>query len=311
MTRPDVVIAETDPPLLGVLGAVLSVWWRCRFVYYCQDLYPDIARATGALRSRVLLGLLDRASRFAYERADRIVVLGRDMRRRLIDKGVEAERIAVVPNWVDCEQLRPLPTSSFRARLGEGFVVMYSGNLGLSQQLDVVLDAAAELRDDARILFVLVGEGARKSQLERRALAIGLQNVRFFPYSPSESLADSLSAADLHLIPLRPGAAGCLVPSKVYGILAVGRPFVAMMEEDSEVAMIAREYGVGIVVPPGDPKALARAIREVAGNSKRLREMGACGRALAKQKFDRRTATRDFAGILETIGISSVKPTSP
>lgn len=309
--RPDVVIAETDPPLLGVLGAVLAARWRCPFVYYCQDLYPDIARATGGLRSSILLTMLDRASRFAYARADRIVVLGRDMRRRLITKGVDADQVAVVPNWADCEQLRPVATSVFRRALGDVFVAMYSGNLGLSQELDVVLDAAHQLREEPGILFVLIGEGARKSQLVEKARAIGLENVRFLPYAPRERLAESLSAADIHLIPLQRGAAGCLVPSKVYGILAVGRPFVAMMEEDSEVAMIAREHGVGIVVPPGDAAALAAVVRELAGNRKHLVEMGTCARALAERKFDRRTATRDFARILEAVRTHSLAREHP
>jgi glycosyltransferase involved in cell wall biosynthesis len=309
--RPDVVIAETDPPLLGVLGAFLRAWWGCRFVYYCQDLYPDIAEATGALRSRALLALLDRANRFAYLKADRIVVPGRDMRRRLIDKGVDAGRIVVVPNWADCRRLEPPMTSSFRSGLGEGFVVMYSGNLGLSQNLDVVLEAAAELRSEAAIHFVLVGEGARKTWLEERVRCLCLTNVRFFPYQPSDRLADSLGAADLHLIPLEAGAAGCLVPSKVYGILAVGRPFVAMMDEDSEVAMIAREHDVGIVVPPGDAPALARAIREAAANPPRLREMGARGRQLAERDFDRLVVTREFATVLETVLDPKGTPTSP
>ncbi|MGH7900057.1 MAG: glycosyltransferase family 4 protein, partial [Candidatus Binatia bacterium] len=218
--RPDVVIAETDPPLLGLLGALLKRRWRCRFVYYCQDLYPEIAEATGGVRGRLPLRLLRSANRIAYDRADRVIALGRDMERKLLAMNVRREKIVVVPNWVDCDAIRPSAGGPFRAALGERFVVMYSGNLGLTQGLEAVLEAAAAMRDDGRTLFVLIGEGARKASLEGRAQALGLANVRFFPYQPKSSLSDTLGAADLHLIPLAAGAAGFVVPSKLYGILA-------------------------------------------------------------------------------------------
>ena len=129
---------------------------------------------------------------------------------------------------------------------------MYSGNLGLSQQFETVLAAAERLRDDQRILFVLIGEGARKTGLMHDAAARGLPNIRFLPYQPKERLAESLGAADFHLIPLKAGAAGCVVPSKVYGIMAASRPFIAMMEPTAEIARLAIRHDIGSVVPPGD-----------------------------------------------------------
>ena len=220
LPRPDVIVAETDPPLLGALAAALKRRWRCRLIYNVRDLYPDIAEVTGGVRSPFLLDLLRRGNDYAYRRADLIVTLGHDMARRIVDKGVPTDKVVVVPDWVDCGRIRPLDSNPFRRSFGDKFVVMYSGNLGLSQQLEAVLEAADRLRDDNRILFALIGEGARKKWLEERARAMGLTNVTFLPYQPLENLGASLSAADLHLIPLAPGAAGCLVPSKIYGILA-------------------------------------------------------------------------------------------
>jgi colanic acid biosynthesis glycosyl transferase WcaI len=296
--RPDVVIAETDPPLLGLLGTLLQARWRCRFLYYCQDIYPDIAEVTGGIRSRPLLALLARANRLAYQRADLIVVLGEDMRRRLMSKGVPPGRIVVLPNWVDCSVIRPLSQNGFRSQFGNKFVVMYSGNLGLSQQLESVMEAARQLRDNGRVVFAFIGEGARKPWLEQRAHRDGLGNVCFLPYQPKQALAESLGAADLHLVPLQAGLAGCMVPSKVYGILAAGRPYVAMMDHDADVAMLARESRLGFVCPPGDAAALARVISEAVANPDELRAMGLRARAVAERCFDRPLLTRRFGQLV-------------
>jgi glycosyltransferase involved in cell wall biosynthesis len=182
---------------------------------------------------------------------------------------------------------------------------MYSGNIGLSQQLEAVLEAADRLRDDQRILFAIIGEGARKKWLQERARDKGLNNVKFLPYQPKENLGESLSAADLHLIPLAPGAAGCLVPSKIYGILAAGRPFIAMMEENAEVASIAREDAVGFVVRPGDVDALTRTIRESVDAPERLAQMGVRARRLAVQRFDRNKVTSRFGSVLTAVAMQS------
>lgn len=301
LPAPDVVVAETDPPLLGVLGALLKASRRCRFIYYCQDIYPDVAQVTGGVRSRPLLAVLAWANRIAYRHADRIIVLGEDMRGRLIGKGVAADKIAVLPNWVDCDVIRPVAFSDFRAQFGDHFVVMYSGNLGLSQPLETVLDAAEQLRNDPRVLFVFIGEGAQKPALEARVARIGLAQVRFFPYQPTARLAESLSAADLHLIPLRAGLSGCLVPSKVYGILAAGRPFVAMMEASAEVATLVREHRLGFVSPPNDSRGLVEVIRTAVATPAELLAMGARGRRLAQARFHRALVTRRFAELVDGV----------
>ena len=301
LPRPDVIVAETDPPLLGALAAVLKRRWGCRLIYNVRDLYPDIAKVNGGVRSPFLLELLRRSNDFAYDRADLIVTLGRDMADRIVGKGVSANKVIVVPDWVDCGRIRPLESNGFRSSFGDKFVVMYSGNMGLSQQLETVLAAADRLRDDDRILFAMIGEGARKKWLEARARAMGLTNVKFLPYQPVEGLAESLSAADVHLVPLAPGAAGCLVPSKIYGILAVGRPFIAMMEETAEVAQIARRDRVGFVVRPGDVDALVGTIREGADAPEHLRQMGVRARGLAESRFDRVKVTREFGSMLASV----------
>ena len=305
LPRPDVIVAETDPPLLGALAAVLKRRWGCRLIYNVRDLYPDIAEATGGVRNPLLLGLLRHANDYAYKRSDLIVTLGHDMADRIVNKGVPADKVVVVPDWVDCGRIRPLESNPFRRNFGEKFVVMYSGNIGLSQQLEAVLEAADRLRDDERILFAMIGEGARKKWLEERARSMGLPNVIFLPYQPLENLAESLTAADLHLIPLAPGAAGCLVPSKIYGILAAGRPFIAMMEASAEVAQIAREDAVGFVVRPGDVDGLIGAIREAVDAPERLKQMGVRARRLAELRFDRNKVTGRFGSVLASVAMNN------
>jgi colanic acid biosynthesis glycosyl transferase WcaI len=280
---------------------MLKQLWGCRLLYNVRDLYPDIAKATGGVKSRALLKLLEVSNSLAYARADLIVVLGQDMARRVISKGVPREKVKVVPDWVDTHQIRPLETNCFRAEFSDKFLVMYSGNLGLSQQLESVLAAARRLHDDRQILFLLIGEGARKKWLQDQTVRMGLSNVRFLPYQPKENLSESLSAADLHLVPMMRGAAGCMVPSKIYGVMAAGRPFVAMMEEHAEVARFASEFRIGFVISPDDSEALACTIRDAAANQKRLAAMGMRARRLAEQQFDRRVVTARFAETLMSL----------
>jgi putative colanic acid biosynthesis glycosyltransferase WcaI len=303
--RPDLIVAATDPPLLGLLGASLKRRWGCPLAYNVRDLYPDIAQINGGLRNRRLLEFLDYANRRAFAAADGVIALGNDMRDRIIAKGVAPERITVVTDWVDCAVIRPLIANPLRDSFGDKFVVMYSGNLGLSQQLETVLAAAERLRNDRNLLFVMAGEGARKSWLMNQATARRLTNVRFLPYQPKERLAESLGAADVHLIPLKAGAAGCLVPSKVYGIMAASRPFVAVIDSDSDVARMAERHDIGLVVQPGDDGALAAAIKELASRPDELSLMGLKARQLALRCFDRKIVTRKFGEVLSEMERSS------
>jgi len=227
------------------------------------------------------------------------------MRRRVLDRGYRnAERIRVISNWVDTRQVRPHSgTNVFRQahHLSDHFVVMFSGNLGLSQRLEHVLDVAAALDGDERVRFVFIGEGASKAGLMETARARGLKNTLFLPYQPKESLSVSLSAADLHLVPLQRGIAGLIVPSKVYGILAVGRPFVAAIEDDSHAAQIVREHGCGIRVEPDSPAELQAAIAWAIEHPTELQEMGRRGREAAVKCFDRTVSVGRFRAMIEEL----------
>jgi colanic acid biosynthesis glycosyl transferase WcaI len=224
--------------------------------------------------------------------------------------------VVCIPNWIDTSAVRPLKgRSSFRQRHGiDGqFLVMYSGNLGLCQRLEDIIAAAGHLRDRSDILFLLVGGGALKRPLEDEAASLGLSNVRFLPYQPKSELAESLSAADVHLVPLDPRVASCLMPSKLYGVLASGTPLVAVAPDECELAELTREHDVGVVAPPGEPEALADILRNLADEAWDLPEMGRRARRLAERQYDRNRVTARFAALLqETLGLgASSFPPSP
>ena len=199
------------------------------------------------------------------------------MRQHIIESGIASERIDCIPNWIDAGQVRPVKLfNSFREqhKLDGKFVVMYSGNLGLCQRLEDVIAAAGFLRDRSEILFLFVGGGALESKLKEQVLELGLPNVRFLSYQPKAKLTESLSAADLHLVPLDPRVASCLMPSKLYGVLASGTPLVAMAPDDCELADLTREHGIGVVTPASDPAQLAKAISDLCDRPEILRLMG-------------------------------------
>jgi nucleoside-diphosphate-sugar epimerase/glycosyltransferase involved in cell wall biosynthesis len=302
--RPEVVVVETDPFLLPLLGRCLQWWYGCRLVVYLQDIYPDVAIAVGKVRDGWFTRLLRRRLFSVYRNADRVIVLGEDMRAILTAGGIPDERIISLPNWVDTTRIYPIPLrNSFRLRerLEDKFIVMYSGNMGLCQNLDEILETAELLSDRPNIEFVMVGGGASRARLEETARSKKLSNVRFLPYQPLAELTHSLSAADLHLVPLDPRVTGCLVPSKLYGILAAGVPALVIADERSEASRVVRESDTGRVIPPGSPRQLAETILWCADHESERKEMGRRARRLAEREYDRRRTTGRFGTLLKNV----------
>lgn len=302
--RSDVVIVETDPPLLCLLGRALQLVRRTRLVCYLQDIYPDVAVALGKLRTGMLSKALRNVFFRIYRQSDAVVVLSRDMRNLLAEGGVPAERIHVVPNWVDTQAVRPMKAGNrFRAAhgLADKFVVMYSGNLGMSQDLPRVLKAAELLRGNGQIVFVFVGDGAERKNLERIAQERRLGNVRFFDYQPKAELATSLSAADLHLVVLRPEIRQLLMPSKVYGALASGTPILLLAAPDCELAQMVRDHDLGAVVSGSTPRELAMAIELMASRPDALRRQAASARAFSEAHCSRAGSVDALRDLFRTL----------
>ena len=299
---PDVVVFETDPFLLPFEARRLQKRRGCRMVGYLQDIYPDVAVALGKVPDNWMIRRLRKSLFSIYRSCDRMVVLSEDMKRLLISGGVDGDRVDIVPNWADPEVVRPLEHSRFRVSNGleEKFVVMYSGNLGLTQRLEEFVLAAELLRDEPRIVFTFVGQGSQRDHLVEMVRQKNLSNVRFFDYQPKSELAQSLNAADLHLVPLTRELSQCLMPSKLYGILAAGRPYLTNAPPDSELARLTGEYQVGMTVEPGSPKAIADGIRSAANNATGIRDMGKNARKLALSEFTREKSAEKFRDVLKT-----------
>jgi colanic acid biosynthesis glycosyl transferase WcaI len=302
--RPDVVVALTDPPIVGLAALLAARRHGARFVFLCQDIFPEVAVLLEDFHNRGVNKALELVNRFLVRQADAIIALGDTMKRRLVDgKGADADRVTVIHNWADCSTLAPGPKDNAFARahgLHDRFVVMHAGNIGLSQNLDVLLEAAERLRAHDGICFVFVGDGSRRAALEADARERGLGNVMFVPYQPREAMASSYATADLFLVSLKPGLAGYIVPSKLYSILAAGRPYVAAVEEACEVADITGRHQCGFIVRPGDADALAARVLDVCRNAPLAAELGRRAREAALG-FDRGRQTAAYAALLRQV----------
>ncbi len=295
---PDVVISFSDPPIIGFIGALIAVRRRCRLVQVYMDIYPDVAERLGMIRSPRLAQAWRAANRWLRDRADRVVAIGDDMAGKLVAEGVAAGKIVTNPNWSG-DAPPPGDVDAIRRAQGwEGrFVVMHAGNVGLAQGLDAVIDAAARLRDLDDVRVVFLGDGAARGRLEARVHEMGLGNVEFLPHVPKGEAFATMAAADLHLVSLVPGLKGCVVPSKTYGILAMGKPIVAAVDEGSEVDLVLRAARCGVRVEPEDAAALAAAIRELAQDPD-LEAMGRRGRELFLAEYTRSRGTARYLDML-------------
>jgi len=302
--RPDAVLCMTDPPIVGNVALVVARRFRSPLVVISQDVFPEIAVELGRLDSRPLASLLRVLVRFYLERADRVVAIGETMRQRLEDKGADRSRLRVIPNWVDTVELTPQPRDNPWARrhkLHDRFVVMHSGNVGHAQNLDALVRAGTFLRDLRRLRILIVGTGARHHALVALARRLEADRVSFMSYQPRELLSQSLSAADVHVIGLAPGLAGYVVPSRILGVLAVGRPVIVAADDRSEVARIVREAECGFVVPPARPELLAGAIRDAYAGRDELAEMGRRGREWVERQAGREIAIERYRRLLEEV----------
>jgi colanic acid biosynthesis glycosyl transferase WcaI len=301
--RPDVVLCMTDPPVIADLALLLARRFDAPLVVVSQDVFPEVAVALKRLDNPALVEILRRATGLYLKRADRVVAIGETMRDRLEVKGAQRDRIVVIPNWVNTADLTPRPRDNEWARehgLADSFVVMHSGNIGHAQDLDTLIRAATFLRDLEDLRIVLIGGGARRDDLKALARLLQTDQVRFMGYQPREQLAESLSSADVHVVGLGRGLSGYVVPSRLYGVLSVGRPVIAAAEADSETAQVVERADAGVVVPPGRPELLARAIRRAYDGELQLEAMGARGRDWVTSEADRTISVARYRQLLRT-----------
>lgn len=298
----DVILAMTDPPFNGISAAIIGMLKRKPVVYDIQDMYPDMAIAGSIVTPGVIPRIWEHLHRWALRRAARIIVLGNDMRARIIAKGVAPNKISIVRNSVD---VRPAgsPSPALNAEVVRAirgnfrFVLLHAGNLGFYGAWDTLVAAARQLENE-NIALVFVGDGAERARLE--SLAAGSTNTRFLPFFPSADIPSVLAAPDAHIVTIKPGLQGVVAPSKMFGILAAGKPIVAVAPEDTDVATLGTRHGFALCADPIDPGALAAAIRQLASDPARLAAMGQAASTAATQ-YSRAAEMQKLASIISAI----------
>lgn len=296
----DVIFTPSPPLTLGLVDHALATARRIPFVYNLQDLFPEAAVRLGVLTNPWMIRGFEALERFVYRAADRLSVISEGFRRHLLDKGVPDEKIAVIPNFTDTEFITPRDPADNAYRREHGldgkFVVQFSGRMGYSQGLETVVEAWRRLGDLPDAHLMMVGDGQARPVVEE-GLA-GLDNVTLLPTQPRERLPELLAAADVGLAPLRHGMAGTSVPSKIFGVMAAGRPVIAGVDAGSDAEALIREADAGLVVPPEDPDALAAAIRTLYADRARARRLGRNARAHVERHHSRRATVDRYEQLL-------------
>jgi colanic acid biosynthesis glycosyl transferase WcaI len=299
--KPDMLVSFSPPLPLGLSAWLLSRLWQVPWVLQIEDLYPDAAVAAGVMVNKKVIEFFSAMEKFLYKHAHRISVISESFRCTLLSKGVPASKMEVIPVWADPKEVLPLPKqNSFRHKhhLGDKFVVMYAGNIGLTSCLEDVLGAAEILKCQSDIQFVIVGEGVKKERLEAEARTRALHNVLFLPYQPREIFPEMLAAADIGLVTLNKGATLSSLPSKIFNIMASARPVLSVAPPESEQAHMVHEADCGRNVEPGSPERMAEVITLLKAEESALNQMGQHGRAYLEKYHTRQHCVGAYESML-------------
>lgn len=300
----DLILAPSPPLTIGVEAWLLGLLKRAPFIYNVQEIYPDVAVSLGVLKNPRLIRWMERLERFTYARATVVSVISEKFRLRLLEKGVPAQKLRVIPNFVDTAFAQPgerhNPFSAAH-NLNDRFVVLYAGNIGLTQGFETILTAARQLQVIPDLTFLIVGDGTRRAWLEDELAREPAHNVRLLPYQPRSAVPHIYATGDLCLVPLKKGTAQETFPSKIYTIMASGRPVLVSADPDSELEAIVHQSGCGWAAPPDDAEALANAIREVYADRQEARRRGALGRAYVAEHYSRQAVARHYDALIREV----------
>jgi glycosyltransferase involved in cell wall biosynthesis len=297
--RSDVVLAMTDPPIEGIAGAFVAQFSGRPFVYNIRDMYPDMAVGGSIVRPGSFTARWEKLHRWALRQATRVIVLGEDMRDRIVAKGVDSARVVISRDGITVPEALPPPDNPVAREIRGDFrfALVHAGNLGFYGAWQTLISAVRMLENDG-VGLVFVGEGAMKSQVE--AMAAGCRAVRFLPFRPASEIPLVLSSGDMHVVTVKRGLEGVVVPSKLYPTLAAGRPVLGVAPEASDVARIIRRSGCGVVGNPDDPTSVAEAVRGVLQSLEKIREMGLRAREIANS-YDRVKQLKIFTETIEEV----------
>lgn len=308
--RRTIVVAKTDPPLISVPAAVVCKLRGAILVNWLQDVFPEVAQALGVRPLKGLIGrIAQRLRNWSLRVAAMNLVLSNRMKNVLLNLGVDPKKLQVIPNWADGATITPLPseTSRFMSAwdLQDRFVVCYSGNLGRAHEFQTLLEAASLVQSDEaaspKTMFLFIGGGPQLNFVEESARRLSLGNVRFAPYQPRELLAESLAIGDVHVVTLNPAVEGLIVPSKIYGIMAAGRPALFVGDPDGEVARIIKEHRIGYTVPPGASQELFQKLMSLRDSPATRIEMGRRARIAFESSYSATKAQATFYALLTSL----------
>jgi len=304
--RGDILFLRLPPLQLGVSGAVARWFKGARVLTNVQDIHPDLAIQSGILKNPLAIRLAKAFEKWVYRNSDRIVVISDGFSKNLKAKNVDPAKVAVIPNWVDIDVLKPGPKNNPLSRkhsLAGKFVIMYSGTISISSNrtLEMILDAANLLSADRSMVFVIVGEGLKKQNLVAKASRLKLKNVVFLPFQPYRDLPRLLASADILLVPLDQEKSFLSVPSKLYNFIAAGRAVLGVADGASEVAEAIAAMRCGLCVPPDDAGGIAAAVRKLKKAPGLTRKLAAGGRAYAEKHFSRKVILKKYEELLSRL----------
>lgn len=296
----DAVLAMTDPPFEGIVGAFVALLKGKPYIYNIRDMYPDMAVGGAIVEPGLLARVWEKLHRWALGRAARVIVLGEDMRARIIAKGVKPAAVEIVRDGADIPSAdvpqAPLDDDVIRTIRGDSkFVLVHAGNLGFYGAWETLITAVGSLDEDG-VGLVFVGEGAQRGRIEE--LAKTAKNVRFLSFFSASKIPSVLAAADAHVITVKRGLEGVVVPSKMYGILAAGKPIVAVAPEETDAAKLGAKYGFAVSADPDSPEKAAAAVRSLVVDAAKVQSMGRAARAVAPD-YDRVKELQKFVQIIE------------
>lgn len=305
----DVILCTNGGFFSGITASIIGAFRRVPFVLNIQDLYPETPIRTGQIKNKLAIRALQGMERYMCARANQIAVITPYFREYLRSIGIADQKIAIIPNFVDTEFIRPLPKDNAFSRqhgLADKFVVTHAGNVGYAYDLETMLEAAARLRHRSDLVFLIVGDGVVRASLERQAMQLHLDNVRFLPFQPFETLPLVRATSDVQVALNRPGASAHSMPSKVYEIMASGRPVLASAETGSDLWRLVNETGAGLVVKPRDVEALAAAVERLQDDPALRDQMGRSGRSHAHARYSRTAVVQAYEQLLTRAAASAI-----
>lgn len=305
--KQDVIYIYSPPLFLGITGYVLSRLKGIPFVFNVQDIYPEIAIKHGIVKSPRMIRALERLERWIYRKAAHVSVISEGFKQNLMEKGVPGDKVSVIPNWVETEQFAPLPRENCFSQehgLCDSFVVMYAGNMGHSQGLEVVIEAARLLQDNRKIRFVFVGDGVKRADLAALAETYALENVTFLPYQPRERMPEVIASADVSLVILEPEKSKTTIQSKTYEIMAMARPILAAVDQDGDNWRLIEQAQAGIWCRPGDPEAFVAVVQKLFEDEPLRHELGRRGRTYVETHSGTSAVARRYEALFQML----VKP---